>query len=500
MEDALEHSSNPLAGLDWSPTWHKISTNIRNRPSPSSLVKLTMRRVINLPDLLEEICSILPSSLRKDMLALALELKVTNSIVPLLYTWSEPILSLKSIFPYVNHDPELVGDLHNQVEATRLGCVSVAILIQLLIKKVISILVRNSNSVKVLDLTGFPVLRVTLEELFQAKFKQREQLEIILDVWIPEHSKGDSGWIELMKGTKNFSLKIHNVHCCSLREPIRNKIIESALKTNKDMQGLKLSCLNFVDWPEVKRTLNVLNSCSSLSKLDLSRNNLFDSSPNDEAGRSWVNKTLMRLLNLSRLDLSFNLLSDRIGSVLTGLKLTYLNLTACRLTIADVQHIVRMKTLVHLDLSQNDIGDAFCYQLTKSCSLVNLEILELEDCFISSNNFPYFLSFARSCMNLKILNASYNTLEVLQIIDLIHSKFEILLVFSKFLCTCSAQYCDCYDKGKNYVMDELARFKYELKSFDKESACNAIQTQSKFIVFKGFRDGSVKMKTDLSYV
>merc|ERR1711915_1129408 len=150
-----------------------------------------------------------------------------------------------------------------------------------------------------------------------------------------------------------------------------------------------------------------------------------------------------------------------------GLKLTYLNLTACHLTVADVQHIVRMKTLVHLDLSQNDIGDAFCSQLTKSCTLVNL----------------------------KILNASYNTLEVLQIMDLIHSNFEILLVFSKFLCTCPAQYCDCYDKGKNFVMDELARFKYELKSFDKESACNAIQTQSKFIVFKGFRNGSAEMRT-----
>ena len=68
-------------------------------------------------------------------------------------TRSELSVALKSIFPYVNHDPELVGDLHNQVEATRLGCVSVAILIQLLIKKVISILVRNS--LKVLDLPVF---------------------------------------------------------------------------------------------------------------------------------------------------------------------------------------------------------------------------------------------------------------------------------------------------------------------------------------------------------
>merc|ERR1712082_596273 len=67
----------------------------------------------------------------------------------------------------LNHDPELVGDLRNQAEATRIGCRSAFIVIQLVIQKVISILVKNSHAVKCLDLTGFPVLRTTLEELFE---------------------------------------------------------------------------------------------------------------------------------------------------------------------------------------------------------------------------------------------------------------------------------------------------------------------------------------------
>ena len=49
------------------------------------------------------------------MIAMTLEQKLTGSIIPLLYTWTEPVLSLKSIFPTLNHSPELVGDMHNQV-------------------------------------------------------------------------------------------------------------------------------------------------------------------------------------------------------------------------------------------------------------------------------------------------------------------------------------------------------------------------------------------------
>ena len=114
----------------------------------------------------------------------------------------------------------------------------------------------------------------------------RESLTILLDIWIPEHGSGDSNWINLLNGSKNFTLKVQNVYICSLREPVRNKVISSCLRTNENVRGLKLSSLNFADWPEVRRNLSIIETCSKISLLDLSRNNMFDSSPNDQVGRS----------------------------------------------------------------------------------------------------------------------------------------------------------------------------------------------------------------------
>jgi len=329
------------------------------------------------------------------------------------------------------------------------------------------------------------VLRTTLEELFQAKFNVREKLTIVLDVWIPENGSGDSSWIRLLNGSKNLTVQVKNIFICSLREPVRKQVIAAALRTNEDLSGVKLSCLRFVDWSEVKRTLSSIRTCSKLSMLDLSRNNLFDSSQADHVGREWVNKFLQSFSRLSRLDLSYNLLSDRVGLITRGLCLSYLNLTASHLGPADLQTLVTMHSLVHLDLSQNNLGDSFCH-LTSKSKLVNLEILELEDCFISSSNFRFVISFIQtSCPSLSILNLSYNTLSVQQIVQLINLKLEGLLVFSKMECDCSSP-CSCYEAGEQEVTAALTAAGYKLHSFDKESACRSIETVSKFIVFKAF--------------
>jgi hypothetical protein len=237
-----------------------ISASHRTANLHPTFATLSMATVIQYPDLLEEICTLLPTSLRRDMIALALEQKMVSSAIPLLYTWTEPVLSLKSIFPTINFNPELVGDMHNQVEVTRIGCVSVAIVIQLLIKKVIYILVKNPSAVKCLDLSGLPVLWTTLEELFQAKFNSRESLTILLDIWITEHGSGDSNWINILNGSNNFTLKVQNIYICSLREPVRNKVISSCAGTNENVRGLKLSSLNFADWPEVRRNLSIIET------------------------------------------------------------------------------------------------------------------------------------------------------------------------------------------------------------------------------------------------
>ena len=84
-----------------------ISVSHRTANLPPSFAILSMATVIQYPDLMEEICNLLSTSLRRDMIALALEQKMVNSAIPLLYTWTEPVLSLKSIFPTINCNPEL---------------------------------------------------------------------------------------------------------------------------------------------------------------------------------------------------------------------------------------------------------------------------------------------------------------------------------------------------------------------------------------------------------
>ena len=86
-----------------------ISVSHRTANLPPSFAILSMATVIQYPDLMEEICNLLSTSLRRDMIALALEQKMVNSAIPLLYTWTEPVLSLKSIFPTINCNPELGG-------------------------------------------------------------------------------------------------------------------------------------------------------------------------------------------------------------------------------------------------------------------------------------------------------------------------------------------------------------------------------------------------------
>ena len=492
MNNNLEDDGDyhPLSGLGWSPTWHPISVLHKTSSPPPSLTTLSMATIVlQYPDLLMEISTILQPSLRKEMLAMALEQKMSSSTTLLLSTWTEPVLSLKSIFPTIHHCPELVGDMHNQVVVTaRIGYQSVEEVIKLLIKKVYSVLLKNPQAVKCLDLTGFPVLRTTLEKLFQSnKFNSEENLTILLDIWIPEHGSEDSNWINLLNGSKNFCLKVQNIYCCSLEEEARNKVIASALRTNKNVKGLKLSSLDFVDWQEVERTLNIIETCSKISMLDLSRNDMFDSSPSKLVGSSLVNKTVRSLDHLSRLDLSHNCLRDCVGQVLKGLSLSYLNLTASDLSSDDLQSLLSLRTLVHLDLSQNNIGDAFSdLVLKKSKMLVKLEILELEDCSISPTNFVFLLSFIQSCPNLKILNLSYNTLEVSQIVQLIQLRLEVLLVVSTFECDCATSECSCFKKGQLTVSQSLANAGYQRKTFDKAGICQRAETDFNYIAFKAF--------------
>ena len=113
--EILDQGSHPLSGLDWSSTWHKISLESNTKTQPPTMTDLSMLCVVENPALVEEISPFLPNNLRAEMLGMALSHKKSGSIIPLLYTWHEPVLSLKKIFPNLFNNPELVGDLRNQV-------------------------------------------------------------------------------------------------------------------------------------------------------------------------------------------------------------------------------------------------------------------------------------------------------------------------------------------------------------------------------------------------
>ena len=83
------------------------------------LAELCMLAVLEHPALVEEACSTLPQQLRRRMVRLAVERRWTDSVVPLLYTWAEPTLCLRSLFPDYVHCPRLGKQLTRQVTCWR---------------------------------------------------------------------------------------------------------------------------------------------------------------------------------------------------------------------------------------------------------------------------------------------------------------------------------------------------------------------------------------------
>ena len=145
-------------------------------------------------------------------------------------------------------------------------------LVYLVIKKVISILDNNPRAVKCIDLSGFPILKETLEELLKNKFSTNERLTILHDIWIIGYQMDYFNWVNISSGSENITLKVQNLFVCTIKEPARIELITRAKRNNQRIWGLKLSNLNFSDWDEVKRTLDMVETFTHLSMLDLSQN------------------------------------------------------------------------------------------------------------------------------------------------------------------------------------------------------------------------------------
>ena len=92
------------------------------------------------------------------------------------------------------------------------------------------------------------------------------------DIWIIGYQMDYFNWVNISSGSENITLKVQNLFVCTIKEPARIELITRAKRNNQRIWGLKLSNLNFSDWDEVKRTLDMVETFTHLSMLDLSQN------------------------------------------------------------------------------------------------------------------------------------------------------------------------------------------------------------------------------------
>lgn len=491
-------SAPPIETLDWSPLFYPLNLDLLYAEvvvSPPSLCQLCCTEVLQQPALLEELTVFLPPSLRREMLGLCLTTGNTQPLTPLLYCYPGPELRLSHLLPHLTHNPNLLGDMLGQMEAQARAYKAGVFLLELISSKIISISSRNPKAIRILDLSGFPVSRTELTKFTSNKFHAHEQLTIVLDIFVT--SRGDSGWVQLLRGTKNFTFKVKNVFIKGMRESPRTQLLNNVFTLNPNLASLKLSSLAFIDWYEVRNTLKVVSKFTDISILELSDNNLFDSSPNDEAGRELFNKFLRKFRKLRRLCLSINNLRNRIPQILSGLNLTYLDVSIGALKEDDFDYIFSCQPfLTHLVLSQNQSLGAYFESRSKVPNLPDLEVLEVEDCLIWHEAFPNFLRFLIGCPSLLMLNLSYNTLKSRQLIQLVEVGLGLssLQVCSQLICRCGAgeqSPCVCEYPGKEEVMAKLRERDFRLLPFDKEMMMRKSNSWDRTISFKAVRPQAI---------
>ena len=328
-----------LSSSVWGPDAF-IQTPADMKTSVGSLKRISMEAVLLYPPLVEEISPLLPQSLRREMINMGFNNNFSSLALPLFYTWANPRLALTDL---------LDEDASKNSWNYRQTCLR--IIVQYLTEKIISIKSNNSKAVRLIDLTGCLVPRQLVEQLLETKFTSTEQVTVLIDVIVSSSERGYTKWVSLLGGSDHVRIKVNNLWVENVREAQRNSLLAAALASNESLAGLKISNLMFEDWPELYRSLNPLLQFSQLSRLDLSGNNLIDSSDTDVTGREWINRFLKKFPKLSRLNLSRNRVRGKVQSVLTGLNLTYLGLCGCKITSQDLAFILSIKSLKQLDIS-----------------------------------------------------------------------------------------------------------------------------------------------------
>ena len=422
-----------------SPLWSRDDYPLHTEDSllsSLSLKRLSILAVLQYPALVEEISTHLPQQLRKEMIHIGLVKDFSTNVLPLFYTWSNPRLALR----------DLLGDDRKR-EGRSYREICHHIIVQYVTEKIISIKTNNSKAVQVIDLTGCLISRHLLEQMLEANtFTSSEKVSLVLDVMVSSAERGYSKWASLLAGSQHVDVKVQNLWVDNVREAPRNALLTEALKSNENLSGLKISKLGFEDWPELYRALTPLLQFSKIIRLDLSGNNLIDSSDTDLTGREWINSFLKKFPSLTRLDLSRNAMAGKTQSVLAGLSLSYLSLCQCNVNSEDLAFLLALKTLKHLDISGLYEGFKLNPSIEHFQQLEASSSLEMLNLSFWAPTFEEFLiihdQVFRKLRNLKFLDLSFCQLENSQISKIL--KLQILMVQFKMILSChDGQICDC---------------------------------------------------------
>ena len=383
------------------------------------------------------------------MITIGLKQNFSTDVLPLFYTWSHPRLALRDL---LENNKKREGRAHREI--------CLYIIVQYLTEKIISIKRNNSRAVRVIDLTGCLISRHLLEQLVEANtFTSSEKVTVVVDLMVTSSERGYSKWVSLIAGSEHIDVKVENLWVDNVREAQRNALLSEALESNENLSGLKISKLGFEDWPELYRGLTPLLQFSRLTKLDLSGNNLIDSSDTDLTGREWINRFLKKFPSLSRLDLSRNEMAGKVESVLAGLTLTYLSLSQCNVTSRDLVFLLSLRSLKHLDIS--GLYRGFSLQPSwehfkeVDVSRSSIEILNLS--FWQPSNEEFLIiqdQVFRNLLNLKYLDLSFCHLDNSQISKILKIGIPTLQFKVSLICH-EGQICDCARQLKITMSDLL---------------------------------------------
>ena len=121
------------------------------------------------------------------------------------------------------------------------------------------------------------------------------------------------------------------------------------------------------------------------------------------------------------------------------MRLSYLNVSCCYLLCEDLQMILCLSLLVHLDIFGNrGVGDVLgsVVPAVQDTKLTSLEIVEMNDCGVTAKNEQNLFYFLNLFPVVKVLDVRVKELNLSAIVSLITRRFEVLLVESPCECSC----------------------------------------------------------------